>query len=76
MAPDVVGRPLAEAESLLRAANIEFDTEVTRPTWHVFPVDEKCLYVVRQQFLADGRQRLTLAGKQRKEVAEDGLQNR
>ena len=76
MAPEVVGRPLAEAESLLRAANIEFDTEVTRPTRHVFPVDEKCLYVVRQQVLADGRQRLTLAGKQRKEVAEDGLQNR
>ena len=40
MAPDVVGRPLAEAESLLRAANVDFDTEVTRPTRHVFPVDE------------------------------------
>ena len=35
MAPDVVGRPLAEAESLLRAANIEFDTEVTLSLIHI-----------------------------------------
>lgn len=72
-APDVVGRAKEEAECLLRAAGIEFEEELTRPPRYVFPVDERCLYVVRQVFLADGRQRLTLAGKQRKEVSEDGL---
>ena len=72
-APDVVGRTKEEAERLLRAAGEAFTEEMTRPTRHVFPVDERCLYVVRQVFLADGRQRLTLAGKQRKEVSEDGL---
>lgn len=71
--PDVVGRTKEEAERLLQAAGVGFDAEVTRPTRHVFPVDESRLYVVRQVRLADGRQRLTLAGKQRKEVSEDGL---
>lgn len=73
---DVVGYPLAEAASLLRAARIEFDTEMTGPTRHIFPVDEKCLYVVRQRVQADGRLCLLLAGKQRKEVFGDGVQNR
>ena len=72
-APDVVGRTKEEAERLLRAAGAAFIVEMTRPTRHVFPVDERCLYVVRQALLADGRWRLTLAGKQRKEVFEDGL---
>ena len=72
-APDVVGRTKEEAERLLRAAGEAFTEEMTRPTRHVFPVDESCLYVVRQVLLPDGRWRLTLAGKQRKEVAEDGL---
>ena len=72
-APDVVGRTKAEAECLLRAADIAFDEEMTRPTRHVFPVDEHDLYVVRQVLSPDGRWRLTLAGKQRKEVSEDGL---
>lgn len=72
-APDVVGRTKEEAERLLRAAGEAFTEEMTRPTRHVFPVDERCLYVVRQVLLPDGRWRLTLAGKQRKEVFEDGL---
>ena len=72
-APDVVGRTKEEAECLSRAAGAAFSVEMTRPTRHVFPVDESCLYVVQQVLLADGRWRLTLAGKQRKEMAEDGL---
>ena len=72
-APDVVGRTKEEAERLLRAAGEAFTEEMTRPTRHVFPVDERCLYVVRQVLLPDGRWRLTLVGKQRKEVFEDGL---
>ena len=72
-APDVVGRTKEEAERLLRAAGEAFTEEMTRPTRHVFPVDERCPYVVRQVLLPDGRWRLTLAGKQRKEVFEDGL---
>lgn len=72
-APDVVGRTKEEAERLLRAAGEAFTEEMTRPTRHVFPVDERCLYVVRQVLLPDGRWRLTLAGKQRKEVFENGL---
>lgn len=71
--PDVVGRTKEEAERLLRAAGAAFSAEMTRPTRHVFPVDERCLYVVRQVLLPDGRWRLTLAGKQRKEVFEDGV---
>ena len=71
--PDVVGRSKAEAERLLRSAGVAFDEETTRPTRHVFPVDEHDLYVVRQVLRSDGRWRLTLAGKQRKEVFEDGL---
>ena len=72
-APDVVGRTKEEAERLLRTAGEAFTEEMTRPTRHVFPVDERCLYVVRQVLLPDGRWRLTLAGKQRKEAFEDGL---
>ncbi|MGP1470496.1 MAG: RNA-3-phosphate cyclase [Schwartzia sp. (in: firmicutes)] len=72
-APDVVGRTKEEAERLLRTAGESFAEEMTRPTRHVFPVDDRCLYVVRQVLLADSRWRLTLAGKQRKEVSEDGL---
>lgn len=49
MAIDVHGRPLAEAESLLQAAQINYNTEISRPSRSFFKVDEGCLYVIRQR---------------------------
>ena len=57
MTPDILARPLAEAEAMLR--------EVGRP-WHFFKTDSTCLYVVRVREQADGTILLTLAAKQRK----------
>ena len=51
---DVVGRPLAEAETLLRAADIKYTTTVSRPTRDFFKIEEQALYVVRQQLQPDG----------------------
>ena len=68
MTPDVLGRPLDEAERLLRAAGVPYTVERTHPTRHVFPVDDARLYVVRVLTAPDGSCRLTAASKQRKEV--------
>ena len=68
MTPDVLGRPLEEAEQLLREAGIVYTVERTHPTRHVFSVDEEMLYVVRALICPDGSCRLTAAAKQRKEV--------
>ena len=68
MTPDVLGRPLEEAERLLREADVTYTVERTRPTRHFFPVDEEKLYVVRALMCPDGSCRLTAAAKQRKEV--------
>ena len=76
MRPDVAGRPLKEAERLLKAAQIEYEAELTCPTRHVFPLDEACLYVVRQRNRADGGLCLTVAARQRKEVSGHGVQDR
>lgn len=66
--PDVLGRPLEEAERLLLAAGIPYSTELTRPARNVFPVDEARLYTVRAVFGPGGMCRLTAAAKQRREV--------
>ena len=65
-APDILARPLAEAEALLRKAGRSWQTEITRPTRDFFKTDETCLYVVREKILSDGEILLTLAAKQRK----------
>ena len=61
MTPDVLARPLAEAESLLREAGRSWQTEITRPTRDFFKTDERCLYVVRERELPDGTLALVLA---------------
>lgn len=67
---DVVGRPLHEAEDLLKKAGIAYDVEMTSPTRHIFSVDNTRLYVVRQiAALAEGRIHILAAAKQRKEVS-------
>ena len=67
MTPDVLARPLAEAESLLREAGRSWQTEITRPTRDFFKTDNTCLYVVRVREQADGTIMLPLAAKQRKQ---------
>ncbi len=76
MGPDVAGRPLEEAERLLRAAGIEYEAVVTRPTRHFFPLDESRFYVVRQTKRPEGGCFLTVAARQRKEVSDHGVQDR
>lgn len=66
MTPDVLARPLAEAEVMLREAGRSWQTEITRPTRDFFKTDPNCLYVVRVREQADGTIMLTLAAKQRK----------
>ena len=61
MTPDVLARPLAEAESLLREAGRSWQTEITRPTRDFFKTDNTCLYVVRERELPDGTLALVLA---------------
>ncbi|MDY4473757.1 RNA-3-phosphate cyclase [Mitsuokella sp.] len=68
MVPDVMGRPLDEAEHMLAAAGCAWKTEITRPSRDFFKTDEHCLYVVRQRDLPQGIIMLTLAAKQRKEA--------
>ena len=63
-APDILARPLAEAEALLREAGRSW--QITRPTRDFFKTDNTCLYVVRVREQADGTIMLTLAAKQRK----------
>jgi hypothetical protein len=48
---DVIGRPLPEAESILREADIPYTVEVSRPIRDFFKTDDSCLYVVRQRQL-------------------------
>lgn len=64
--PDVLARPLSEAEQMLREKGCAWTTEITRPTRDFFKTDENCLYVVREKILSDGKILLTLAAKQRK----------
>ncbi len=64
--PDVLARPLPEAEQMLREKGCEWTAEITRPTRDFFKTDETCLYVVREKLLPDGKILLTLAAKQRK----------
>ena len=66
MTPDILARPLAEAEAMLREAGRSWQMEITRPTRDFFKTDPTCLYVVRVRELADGTVLLTLAAKQRK----------
>ena len=70
MAIDVIGRPLAEAEALLQAAQINYNTEISRPSRSFFKVDEGCLYVIRQRQREDGVLQLTLAARLRKGCLE------
>ncbi|WP_462333069.1 PASTA domain-containing protein [Schwartzia sp. (in: firmicutes)] len=73
---DVTGRPLDEAESLLKAAGLSYVVDITRSTHHKFSVDETRLYVVRQKAVPEnGLIHILAAAKQRKEVSEDGIQN-
>ena len=67
MIPDVLGRPLDEAEHLLAQAGCAWQTEITRPVRDFFKTDNTCLYVVRVREQADGTIMLTLAAKQRKQ---------
>jgi len=69
MTPDLVGRPFEEAEAIAKTAGLSVKTEMTRPERDFFPVDERCLYVVRQRQLADETILLTLAARLRKEVS-------
>ncbi|MFV0637209.1 RNA-3-phosphate cyclase [Mitsuokella sp. WILCCON 0060] len=64
--PDVLARPLSEAENMLQEAGCQWTTEITRPTRDFFKTDTTCLYVVREKFLPNGKILLTLAAKQRK----------
>ena len=73
MASDVIGRPWAEAEQLLRQAGTHFQTEISCPTRDFFKTDSTCLYVVRQRLLAGDEVRLTLAARMEKEVSCHGL---
>ena len=66
MTPDILARPLAEAEAMLREAGRSWQMEITRPTRDFFKTDNTCLYVVRVRERADGTIMLTLAAKQRK----------
>ena len=66
MTPDILARPFAEAEAMLRDAGRPWQTEITRPTRDFFKTDSTCLYVVRVREQADGTVLLTLAAKQRK----------
>ena len=66
MASDVIGRPWAEAEQLLRQAGTHFQTEISCPTRDFFKTDSSCLYVVRERSLADGTLLVTLVAKQMK----------
>ena len=61
MIPDVLGRPLDEAEHLLAQAGCAWQTEITRPVRDFFKTDERCLYVVRERELPDGTLALVLA---------------
>lgn len=65
MALDVIGRPLAEAETLLQIGGIKYQTEISRPSRDFFKTDLSCLYVVRERELADGTLLLTLVAKQK-----------
>lgn len=66
MASDVIGRPWAEAEQLLRQAGTHFQTEISCPTRDFFKTDSSCLYVVRERSFADGTLLVTLVAKQKK----------
>ena len=67
MTPDVLGRPIEEAERLLADTGVKYSTELTRPTRNFFPVDDAKLYVVRAVNCSDDSCRLTLAAKQKKQ---------
>jgi len=69
VAPDVIGWTLEEAESLLQALQLQYKLEISRPTKDFFPVDDNCLYIIRQQAREDGSISLTIAAKQRREVS-------
>ncbi len=66
---DVVGRPWPEAQQLLQAAGINYNTDISRPARSFFKVDEGCLYVIRQKQIEHGALQLTLAARLRKEVS-------
>ena len=66
MASDVIGRPWAEAEQLLRQAGTHFQTEISCPTRDFFKTDMNCLYVVRERSIADDTLLITLVAKQKK----------
>ena len=66
MTPDILARPLAEAEAMLREAGRSWQMEITRPTRDFFKTDPTCLYVARVREPGDGTVLLTLAAKQRK----------
>ena len=63
MTPDILARPLAEAEAMLREAGRPWQTEITRPTRDFFKTEERCLYVVRERKAPDDTLRLALAAR-------------
>lgn len=67
--PEVVGRPFKEAKTILEAADIQFDTEYSRPASRFFTPDEGNYYVIRQKETDGGRLMLTLAMKLRRGVS-------
>ena len=69
MTPDVIGWTLEEAERLLGELQLQYTVEISRPTKDFFPVDESCLYIIRQQVREAGSISLTVAAKQRREVS-------
>ena len=66
MTPDILARPLAEAEAMLREAGRSWQMEITRPTRDFFKTEPTWLYVGRVREQVDGTVLLTLAAKQRK----------
>ena len=68
MIPDVVGRPLIEAEQVLKAADVKYSLVRALPTRHFFKTDYACLYVVRQKQTDKNCLVLTICASIRKEV--------
>lgn len=66
---DILGYSWQKAESILRSAGINYHIALTKPTRNFFQLEEKALYVIRQEKMDDGSLQLVLAARLRKEVS-------
>lgn len=66
--------PFTEVENLLQKQSISYVLEYTKPCKSFFPLDEKNLYVLRcTKDISSQGIKLTLASKQKRRCAEDGI---